>query len=66
MNTQIVGPYCPVSSHLRDLRIPWISSEQTDIAKRFKIEIAKLRGEIHDDYELTDRDHHAAFIGGFK
>lgn len=64
MNTQIAGPYCPINSYLRGG--PWISSEQTDIAKRFKVEIAKLRGEIHDDYELTDRDHHAAFIGGFK
>lgn len=68
MNTiKADGLFCPVSSYLGGkLKSEWIPSHQTDVAKRFKAEIAKMRGERLDDYELTERDHHAAFIGGFK
>ena len=67
MNMQIQGPYCPVSSHLQDLRIPWVPAEQTDVAVRFAREIAKMRSPYYESsYDETDRDHHLMFVGGFK
>lgn len=67
MNAQIAGPYCPISSHLRDLSIPWIPADETNVAKTFAREMAKLRSPYYESaYDEVDRDHHMMFADGFK
>ena len=70
MNIKPEGPCCPVSSHLRDVNIPWIPAEETNVAKTFAREVAKMRGEtkpfIADDYADVERHHYMMFPGGFE
>lgn len=67
MNTQISGPYCPISSHLRDLSIPWVPAEETNVAETFKREMAKLRSPYYESaYDEVERHHYMMFPGGFE
>ena len=66
MNMQIEGPYCPISSHLQDMRIPWVAADETDIKKTFRRELAKMRSPYYESAydEVTRTDW--LEIGGFK
>lgn len=65
------GEFCQIESYangpssILDPAFVYIPSDLTDISKTFAREIARLRF-VADDYADVERDHHLAFIGGFK
>lgn len=66
MNIKPEGPCCPVSSPLQDMRIPWVSSDETNIAETFKRQVALMRSPYYESAydEVTQTDWME--IGGFK
>ena len=66
MNTNIAGPYCPVTSYLGGkLESKWVPSDETNVAATF----ARVRGQrpyIEDDYADVERHHYMMFPGGFE
>lgn len=66
MSVQAEGPYCSISSHLQDMRIPWVRSDETDVAETFKRQVAIMRSPYYESaYDEVDRDHHMMFAEGF-
>lgn len=66
MNAHIAGPYCPISSYLRGGE--WTPAEETNVAKTFAREIAKLRSVqpyYESAYDEVTRDDWMVF-GGFR
>lgn len=59
MNTPVKPP-----RSILDPEFVYVPSDETNIAVTFQR--AKMRTYVEDDYADVERDHHMAFVGGFK